>query len=58
LNGEDPLSLRDFGEARWSFAVVSPNGETEALATAEFRTDSAFVAKATTAELHSVELII
>ena len=37
LNGEDPPSSRDSGEARWSFAVVSPNGETEALATAEFR---------------------
>jgi|GEM_PF-139238 len=37
------------GEER-SVAVVSPNGEMEALATAQFRSDSAFVAKTTTAE--------
>jgi len=39
LNGEDPPSSRDSGEARWSFAV-SPSGETEALATVEFRTEA------------------
>jgi len=40
LNGEDPPSQRYFGETRWSFAVDSPKGETEALATVEFRTEA------------------